>query len=74
VRLISAFTVAMVAAGSAALAQTAPPTLEKVSPTGAQRGTRATLTINGSNIAGATRIIFSEPGLSPSKSSRSKSP
>jgi hypothetical protein len=64
VRLISAFTVAMVTAGSSAFAQTAPPTLEKVSPTGAQRGTRATLTINGSNIAGATRIIFSEPGLS----------
>jgi hypothetical protein len=64
VRLMSAFTVAIVAAASAALGQTAPPTLEKVSPTGAQRGTRVTVTINGSNIGGATRIIFSEPGLS----------
>ena len=48
----------------AAVAQTAPPTLERVSPTGAQRGTRVTIEIQGSNIAGATRLIFSEPGLS----------
>ena len=61
---IIAFPVAILAAASAAFGQTAPPTLEKVSPTGAQRGTRATVTINGSNIGGATRIIFSEPGFS----------
>ena len=63
-RLMSAFTVAIVAAASTAFGQTAPPTLEKVSPTGAQRGTRATVTIQGTNIGGATRIIFSEPGFS----------
>src|SRR5258708_19370639 len=62
-RLI-AFTIALLAAASAALAQTAPPTLERVSPTGAQRGTRVTITIEGTNIGGATRLIFSEPGLS----------
>ena len=50
----------------AAVAQTAPPTLERVSPTGAQRGTRVTIEIQGSNIAGATRLIFSEPGFSAS--------
>ena len=52
------------AAAPAAVAQTAPPTLERVSPTGAQRGTRVAIEILGSNIAGATRLIFSEPGLS----------
>jgi hypothetical protein len=62
--LTIAFTAAIFAAAPAAFGQTAPPTLEKVSPTGAQRGTRATVTIHGSNIAGATRIIFGEPGLS----------
>ncbi len=62
-RLI-AFTIALLAAASAALAQTAPPTLEKVSPTGAQRGTRVTVTIEGTNIGGATRLIFSAPGFS----------
>ena len=58
------FLLALVAAAPAAVAQTAPPTLEKVSPTGAQRGTRVTLEIQGTNIAGATRLIFSEPGFS----------
>jgi hypothetical protein len=46
------------------MAQTAPPTLEKVKPSGGERGTRVTVTIEGTNIAGATRMIFSEPGLS----------
>lgn len=58
--------VAIAAGAHAAVAQTAPPTLERVSPTGAQRGTRVTIEIQGSNIAGATRLIFSEPGLSAS--------
>ena len=60
------FVVILIAGATAAVAQTAPPTLERVSPTGAQRGTRATIEIQGSNIAGATRLIFSEPGLSAS--------
>ena len=56
----------LVAGVSTAVAQTAPPTLEKVSPTGAQRGTRVTLRIEGTNIAGATRLVFSETGFSSS--------
>jgi hypothetical protein len=58
------FAIALAAAAPGALAQTAPPTLERVSPTGAQRGKAVTIEIQGSNIAGATRLIFSEPGLS----------
>lgn len=59
----------LAAAAPAVLAQTAPPTLERVSPTGAQRGTRVTIEIQGTNIAGATRLIFSEPGFSSSVTS-----
>ena len=44
-------------------AQTAPPTLQRVSPAGASRGTQVTLTLTGTNIADATRLIFSEPGI-----------
>lgn len=59
------FTLALITAASAASAwaQTAPPTLQKLSPTGAQRGTQVTLTITGTNIGDATRLIFSEPGF-----------
>src|SRR3954468_7520668 len=49
---------------SAAAAQTAPPTLDNVTPTGGQRGTRVTVVIEGTHIAGATRMVCSEPGLS----------
>ena len=49
-----------------AVAQTAPPTLESVAPMGAMRGTRVTLVIQGTNVSGATRLIFSEPGFSTS--------
>jgi hypothetical protein len=59
-------TIAILAAGSTAVAQTAPPTLQKVSPTGGQRGTRVTITVEGTNIGAATRFIFSEPGFSTS--------
>lgn len=55
---------AFVAVAPPAVAQTAPPTLERVSPSGAPRGTRVTVTIQGTSIAGATRLIFSEPGFS----------
>jgi hypothetical protein len=57
------FTLAILSAGSIAEAQTAPPTLQKVTPMGAQRGTRVTVTVEGTNIGGATRFIFSEPGF-----------
>ena len=66
-RRIGLMLVAVVAVSSLDIpcaAQTAPPTLAKITPSGAQRGTRATVTIEGTNIAGATRLIFSEPGLS----------
>ena len=56
---------ALVVLGSTrALAQTAPPTLQKLLPTGAQRGMQLTVTIHGTNIGEATRLIFSEPGFS----------
>jgi hypothetical protein len=54
---------ALAALGGQAAAQTAPPTLQTISPTGAQRGTRATLTIRGTNIGEPKRLLFSEPGF-----------
>lgn len=46
-----------------ATAQTAPPTLQKSTPSGVQRGRDVTLTIVGTNIGDATRILFSQPGF-----------
>jgi hypothetical protein len=63
-RIPIVFAIALVTGASSLWAQTAPPTLQKVTPTGAQRGTQVTLTIVGTNIGDATRLIFSEPGLS----------
>lgn len=57
-------TIALVTASGQVWAQTAPPTLQKVTPTGAARGTQVTVTIVGTNIGDATRLIFSEPGVS----------
>ena len=57
-------TILVSVASGAAWAQTAPPTLQKLSPTGAPRGTQVTVTIVGTNIGEATRLIFSEPGFS----------
>jgi hypothetical protein len=62
--LAAVFAVAIAAGAPPAAAQTAPPTLERVSPSGAVRGSRATLVLQGTNIAGATRLIFNEPGFS----------
>ncbi len=64
--LLISLTIAILAAGSIAVAQTAPPTLQKASLTGGQRGTRVTVTVEGTNIGGATRFIFSEPGFTTS--------
>jgi hypothetical protein len=58
------FTIALAGGASTVWAQTAPPTVQKLSPTGAQRGTQVSLTIVGTNIGDATRLIFSEPGFS----------
>ncbi|HEY3129256.1 MAG TPA: hypothetical protein VGL91_07345 [Acidobacteriota bacterium] len=44
-------------------AQTAPPTLQSVEPSGAQRGRQVTLTLTGTNIDGISKLIFSEPGF-----------
>lgn len=60
--LIVGLAVAALWPGRAA-AQTAPPTLQKLNPTGAQRGTQVTVTLHGTNIGAATRLIFSEPGF-----------
>jgi hypothetical protein len=57
-------TIAFALGASPLWAQTAPPTLQKVTPTGAQRGTHITVTIVGTNIGETTRLIFSEPGIS----------
>ena len=58
------FAIALGCGGSPLSAQTAPPTLQKLTPTGAQRGTQVTVTIVGTNIGETTRLIFSEPGIS----------
>ena len=57
-------TVAVVISGGGASAQTAPPTLQTVAPNGAQRGTRATLVLKGTNIDKPSDLLFSEPGFS----------
>jgi hypothetical protein len=59
---------AAVAAGQAGIdhptgARTTPPTLNAVSPLGIARGTTAELTVEGLNLAGASAIYFSEPGI-----------
>ena len=43
--------------------RTTPPTLNSVSPFGLSRGTTAELTIEGLNLAKASAIYFSEPGI-----------
>ncbi len=43
--------------------QTTPPTVTFTTPTGVRRGTTVTFTIEGTDLAGAKDIVFSEPGL-----------
>jgi len=45
------------------LAQTTPPTVSFTSPAGMQRGTSGIFLIEGTGLAGASEIVFSEPGL-----------
>ncbi|MFZ0745473.1 MAG: hypothetical protein WAM85_13765 [Terracidiphilus sp.] len=40
-----------------------PPTVSSISPAGMRRGTTATFTVEGRNLAGATEVIFDTPGL-----------
>ncbi len=47
-----------------ARAQTTPPTVILTAPAGIQRGTTTTLVIEGTDLTGASAIVFSEPGLS----------
>src|SRR5690242_17848860 len=47
----------------AAGTRTTPPTLDAVQPQGAARGTSFELTVEGLNLAGASAIYFSEPGV-----------
>src|SRR5688572_10853986 len=63
-RLCGVLAVLFVMTAAAAMAQTAPPTLQAVAPSGAQRGTRATLVLKGTNIDKPSDILFSEPGFS----------
>ena len=43
--------------------RTTPPTIDSVSPRGLPRGATTELTVDGLNLAGATAIFFSEPGV-----------
>jgi hypothetical protein len=43
--------------------RTTPPTLDKVSPIGIARGTTVEMTVEGLNLAKASAIYFSEPGV-----------
>src|ERR1041385_3599426 len=47
----------------AASPRTTPPTLNNVSPQGIARGTTVELTVEGLNLARASAIFFSEPGV-----------
>jgi len=40
-----------------------PPTISKVWPAGMERGTTATFTLDGRNLAGAKEVIFDSPGI-----------
>ena len=45
------------------MSQVRPPTITSVSPAGVQRGNTITLTVEGANLADASAIQFSHPGL-----------
>ncbi len=64
-RRCAAVAVAAWAAGAVSLsAQTRPPVLTGIYPFGMQRGTTATFTLDGANIADADSVVFDVPGLS----------
>src|SRR5262249_48483809 len=62
VRLCGGMVLALLAAHGASL-RTTPPTLNSVSPQGIARGTAVELTVEGLNLARASAIFFSEPGI-----------
>ncbi len=45
------------------LTGTAQPFITTIAPLGAQRGTTATMTIEGSNLTGASEVLWNKPGL-----------
>lgn len=50
--------------GAQVWAQTTPPTVTFTTPSGIQRGATASFIVEGTDLTGATAIVFSEPGLS----------
>jgi len=52
-----------VAIATAARAQIAQPYLTSITPTGAQRGGKATFTVEGVNLTDATEVLWSKPGV-----------
>jgi hypothetical protein len=65
-RLLRVFTGAggILLAAAVAGAQVRPAAIGSVRPTGAQRGTTATLTVEGHNLGEASAVLFDHPGLS----------
>jgi hypothetical protein len=61
-RVLAAAVAGLLLAGAAA-AQVRPAAIGTVRPTGAQRGTTATLTIEGYNLADASAVLFDHAGL-----------
>src|SRR5437660_10000381 len=58
-----AFSVIAADLGSPSGHRTTPPTLNSVTPLGIARGTTTELTVEGLNLAKASAIYFSEPGV-----------
>ena len=46
-----------------ATAQIAPPYLTTTAPTGAQRGKKVTLTVEGFNLTDASEVLWNKPGI-----------
>src|SRR5438093_832514 len=61
--LASFIGILMVAWPQGVSAQTTPPTVTFTTPAGIQRGTTGTFVIEGTDLAGTTGMVFSEPGL-----------
>jgi hypothetical protein len=60
---VGLFGLAMASCTALADAQTRPPVLFKATPHSVQRGTTATITVEGANIADADRVLFTHDGL-----------
>jgi hypothetical protein len=58
--------VILVALATLAQAQVAPPYLTTVSPTGAKRGGKTVLTVEGYNLSDASEVLWNKPGITGS--------